>query len=368
MSRSNILFVAQRPGERVLKIALALKKRGVQTSAIFRGAFGDQDLQRYFDFVRIEPEASEIARVVSRTPVDFVHLHAYAFDNVCAEIIYNSGKKIVYDPKDVFPGIMDGFLPKNVADGQLYLLQHAHGLIMRDGQAHLSARLLGTPLRGKRIFFPDLCWSRELCSVKSSFQERPDERCLKMIFIGNFHPERQFPQWDGSGQLRVFSKILQLGHMIHVYPSKNNVNHDYTDYQKLAVLHQDRLKFFPPVGEEQLLKKILPSYDFGIHVVQASVFPGLGTYWNDKLHRYGMAARIFDYLSAGLDIIVDNPTSKLLIEKTGFSLKLKNFDSFQSDMFNFLQGWTFGVERERVISRLSIDRYVDKLLNFYRSI
>lgn len=365
--KTNILFVAEKPTERSFKISYALRKRGISTSVLYRTSFEDQDFGRYFDFVRIEPDINEIARIAARQSADFVHLNTFCFDNVCTEILLGSGKKVIYDPKDVFPGVAQDFgIPKNVLDAQQYLLQHAHALIMRDGGAHLSSQLLKFSLTRRRLFFPDFCWSSDFFPKIIKSKRDIDIGNIKFVIIGNFYSERQFPHFAGAGQIYVVEAILKAGHSLDIFPSKFNIGHDLSDYERLGKSFPGRLKIHSPLSEYNLITQALPAYDVGLNVSQAVMLPRLPQYLHPRMYTYCGSTRVFDYLTAGLHIGLDYKQFKVAFRKVGFNIL--NLESFAESIQKYFQAAKFGDERRYEMRELSIDKYIDKLIDFYRRV
>ena len=370
--KCSILFACERPNDRVLKTGYALKKAGVHTAAIFRQCSDNQDYGRYFDYVRVEPDTNEIPKLVNRFPSDIVHLHSFAFDQTALEIIRESSKKILYDPKDVFPGLLDK-LPSSEMRlrGQIHLLTKSAGLILRDAQAPFSARLMGYKLAKKRLLFPDYCWSSDFFPQKVQEYEELTSRTLKLVFIGNFWPERQPPHWTGAGQIHNFRELLRNGHTIDVYPASAHQGLDHSEYIELSEESEGRFMMRLPTSEYDLITNKLPKYDLAIFIAQDAYMNDSKIYWHPKLPRYGIGSRIFDFASAGLLTLVSyRQTACSPLVKMGLAVSLPKAPLSEAlgTLPALLQSAKFGKERLKVMRNASIDSHINKLITFYRSV
>lgn len=368
----SLIIAGEKANERVMKISYALRKCGVTVAGIFKGAVNEGELGRYFDFYRIEPDGQELSRIVQRFPSDFVHLHSYGFDQTCLDILRSSNKKVVYDPKDVFLGIHDQLKQlKPIVDGQHHLLTRSSGLVLRDAQAILSARLAGYKLAPKRILFPDLCWSTDFFPKSIKPLDELNFNALKLVFIGNFWPERQPPHWTGAGQLYNFKELLGRGHSIDVYPTGYMKSWDFSDYYKLENEYAGKFKFMASCSEYELIVKRLPEYDLAIGFLQYGFIQNPRIYWHPSLFRYAMATRIFDFTSAGLLTIISSSQSAYQrFARAGLAINLPIGSLADAlDRLPYLvRGAKFGIDRFRAMQALSIDNYINKLLRFYRSV
>jgi len=372
--KTSLLIAAEKPNERLLKIAYALKSKGVSVAGVFNKIANSVELGRYFDFLRFEPDTNELAAVVQRFPCDLVHLHSYSYDKTCLDILLKTTKKIIYDPKDVYAGILDADglnHPRGAVDGQIHLLTKSAGLVLRDGQAHLSARLGKYKLASKRILFPDFCWPVDFYPKQVRHFDAMNFNSLRLVFIGNFWPETQPPHWTGAGQIFNFKTLLDKGHSIDVYPTSYMAVWDFSEYHDLASAYPGRFRFMPHCLEYELVVKKLPQYDAGIFFPQEGFIERPTTYWHASLHRYGVGARIFDFISAGLLTIVSfQQRSKHRFVHAGLAVKLDQEPlgvALDKLSYKFREA-IYGEDRLKLMKKISIDAYTDRLLNFYRKV
>lgn len=366
----NITIVSERPNERVLKIGFALRKVGINVQAVFRTKPYEAKLDSYFHSIYVENDTKKIGNIVDRLPGDVVHLHSYGYDDTCRDLLSSAKKAVLYDPKDVYPGILEEFsTPAGYIEAQRTLLESSGGLILRDEQADLSARILNYKLADHRLYFPDYCWSEDFFPSKDarSFKIK-EKKSLKIVFVGNFWPERQPPFWSGAGQLPIFLEYLEQGHGIDFYPSHTMVGLDYSDYSALQKKFKGRFRMMQPVSYEAVVKKVLPSYDLATFFPAHAYFPESRVYWHPDLYRYGRAARVFDHATAGLITAISSIQSAYSpLVKDGLAIELKstNLVDAISSIPAALKEYRNTKARIKAMQKWSIDRHIKQLIDFY---
>jgi hypothetical protein len=359
--KAQIAFAAFRPHERILKISYALRKFGISTIGVFQQPHSQEDYGRYFDFVRFEQDPGEIANILNRSSVEIVHLFSMLFDPVASFVFRFCKKKIVYDPKDVFQSILSLKEPDGYVESQVILLQRCAGLVLRDGQAWLSARLSGYKLAQNKMLFPDYCWSKDLIYKYS----RPGHKySKKLVLAGTFSPERAFPERSAGGYIQIARELLRQDFDITFFPIWNT---DYSEYIELASNSNGKMRILPPVPDSELLSE-LTKYDFGLVMTQGHLFDGMSAYWRKELMRYGAPSRASTYLSSGIPILA---TDDILMHrilcgmKCGVAVSRENLRNLGYS----IDGLQYEEMRKKVgcirLNKLSIDNQIHKLVSFY---
>lgn len=371
--KAGILFVADRPQERFLKISYALKKSGVATYGVFRVNTDSHDLERYFDFYRFEPDTREIAKIVSRHPSDFIHLHSMLFDVTCLAVVNSGFKKIVYDPKDIFIGASASIFPDDVIRGHHYLLERSHGLLMRDLTA-IWARKQGLKLAKNRIFFLDYCWSRDL--LPSSVARVDRGQPVHLIFVGYFNSEISYPRYAGTGMIHISRSLIEQGFEVSIYPSSPVQKQDLSEYKTLSQL-SEKFHLEPSLSPFELMKRMNSTVNaVGAEFVQSYEFPDkvpepfFGA--DSGYDRVAMPSRLFSYFGAGIPVAwtAARPIASrfALRHKSGVAIPRGGLSTLSEylhhDELLRLRPTVFQSSR----MNLNVDTYIDRLIRFYRSL
>ena len=364
----QVIFSGVRPSERVLKLSSALRNAGVTTSGVFQARHADEDYLRYFHSFREEPSVDVAIKFISKSAASIIHVTALAADPFSLKLFGLSSKKVVFDFKDVFPGIHPGVVPEGVELAQRFLMQRADGLVLRDGQAWLSARLSGFRLTEKKILFPDFCWPE--WDIPGQFREVEIKDTYKLVHIGMTQDEILRPDRSGAGQRFVFDALLSNGHEIHFFPGPMNAQKPYPSLHQLSQKYPGRF-FFRPTLPDTKLNIALQDFDFGLRISQSYLFPRMPVYWNTALNRYGVGARLYSYLSAGLPIIAtpdDRAPRVAAMMGLGVLLTSVKQTKLTQIIRDSLSTLNPSERRREKILGLTVNRRIDRLIRFYKSL
>jgi hypothetical protein len=369
MKIKRVIFAGVKPNDRILKLALGLRFSGISTAGIFQARHNNEDYLQYFDSFIVESDAQVLFSLVKSTEGEIVHVFSLAADPLALAFLTLNTKKVVFDFKDIFPGIHPSIVSPEVEGAQKHILENAQGLVLRDGQAWLSSRLSGFRLAPKKILFPDFCWP-EWQIRADFFKEVESKKFYRLVHIGMAQDEIVHPRRAGAGQARVFETLLNFGHEVHYFPGPMN---SYKPYPALARLHEmysGRFVLQPSLPDSQLLYK-LAEYDFGLRLSQSYFFPNMPVYWHRSLNRYGVGARLYTYLSAGLPIVAspDDRAPRRACEM-GLGILVNSLQQF--DLQRLLEGnpaWILPSSKRRFsVLQLAINRRIERLIAFYESV
>ena len=100
-------FVTEILSERVVKLCLALKIKGLEYVCIHLFNKKSQDFKELnLNIIKLNSH-SEILTFLKEDKPKLIHLYSFGFDATCLELIKNINCKLVYEPKDVFKGVMN---------------------------------------------------------------------------------------------------------------------------------------------------------------------------------------------------------------------------------------------------------------------
>jgi hypothetical protein len=363
----EITFFSLSPSDRILKIAAALKAVGIKCVGIFNKIPVGTDVGKYFDTLIVESDQHRIPKIVQTYSKQIIHIFSLSMDGPSFALKDLRGRVIIYDFKDIFTEIHPRIVDPLTEKAQKYILQNANGLVMRDGQAFLAAMLGRFKLASNRILFPDFCWPTWMLPEKFL---KPSSGPYHLVHIGMVQDETLRPDRAGAGQSKIFSRLLENGHKIDYYPGPANSHKLYPTLYKLHTKWPTSFKMCESLCDTRLLAK-LGEYDFGLRLSQSYYFPNMPVYWHPKLARYGVGARLFSYLSAGIPILAspDDYGPRLAVKK-GLGITLNSIEDLSLDGsdFNIKLSKIADIDaRRETVKRLGIDNHIQRLIAFYEA-
>lgn len=370
INRLRIVFVAESPGERPAKFAYGLRCNGFSCLLIH---IADLNFNPsiYFDYSIRCHSPMECVEIAKRLDPDIIHIFSFHADETALAISRNLSCKIVYDYKDIFENMIihpaDPLLWKN----QRALIERADGLCCRDRQIDHYCQINNVTPRGKHILYLDYCYG-------INFPLTPklggaDE--VHTICHGSFTPEDVYPQFSCNGLYLITEVLTQQKIHVHIYPgiwvTHALTNKKHSIYNEL-VRKNPYFHIHSHLTIENLIKEI-SQYDIGLSLYQGEIFGIPDQYTIDNHQSYVMAARLFDYLEAGLDILVQDNflTMADVLQQYKFG-KTVDCTYIFSDLKDKLLELKHNTMRKEQIAQaridLSIERHTNKLIDFYNSL
>jgi len=307
----RIVFVAERPSWREAKLAHGLKRAGWDVIQLFRRAplFADMS-----DFAELQQFSSpaHAAELAYKTKTRAFHIFAPICDDTCVELINQKPGRVIVDFYDDFYSIADG-LPEMEAKyavdiaKQAFCIGGADALCARDMQLQYRRKATGVGRNIPVINFPEYCWDRtELRAPRGDGQTH-------IVQIGYMGFEAR-----GENDVACFQVIrafVEAGCHFHIYmhPSfpaigSSPFNFLFRDYLKLAS-DTGRIHIHPTLPPDQLISA-LTQYDFGFNMLNGGTYDNIPwTRMNAARLPYCGSSRLFDYLDAGLGMLVDGTLS-----------------------------------------------------------
>jgi hypothetical protein len=365
-------FVTEILSERVVKLCLALKIKGLEYVCIHLFNKKSQDFKELnLNIIKLNSH-SEILTFLKEDKPKLIHLYSFGFDATCLELIKNINCKLVYEPKDVFKGVMNLNIPQEVQEGQIALLEHSDGIVHRDFQPHLCAKENKFCLSRNRLYLPDLCWPEILkFQRKISFRENKDK--IKLVFAGNFYLEKHNAEYATAGIIHILREVISQDFEVHLYPFLHN-DLEFTDaFSEYKQLESNNEHFTIHKALEPInLVDEYQKYDFGCHLFQGEHFHGLPRpYEHKEFGKYGNSARIFDFIAAGIPLI--NSSSFKLINRLLYNRRCNIIVKGEElkTLYKTLKDIDYCALKLSTIHayyKLRIDKRIDKLLAFYNRV
>lgn len=305
----RVVFVAERPSWREAKIAYGLKQAGWDVILLRRYTPNFNDLS---DFVDVLPFSSPAAAVeiAHRQKAALFHTFAPSCDSTIMALVHQKPGRVITDFYDNIFSVAHGMpaLERKFADDiaqQEFCLENADAIVSRDLQLqyHRKYRPVG---RGRPLLlFPEYCWDREPLP-----QPRRDG-ATHVVQIGWMGFEQRGEQ--DVGAFPIIRAFVEAGCHFHIYlhpsfPPLESVLFRTLFQDYLALRDRTgRLHFHATVPPQQLVHE-LTQYDFGFNMINGLSLPGIAWHHSNPARSpYCGSSRLFDYLDAGLGMIVDGP-------------------------------------------------------------
>lgn len=367
------VLVTDSVNSRVCKIGYGLKYLGWRTVLLHQRALPTNPGQ-CFDECQSYATPSEALHLATRfRPVAYHVFSNWNFD-VATLLIRHKPGKIVFDNYDVLAGT----LLKNFAhiyhreiEQERFCLENADGLCCRDLESQCVKRS-GYRFGGRRILIMDCCWGGLPMSPK--FPSRRDSG-FHVVNCGNI-PIGTESEWvihqkelSGVAKALIGQGLLAQSIHFHIYPvhgawtgAKRESTVDAGTSNGISIffhLH-DRV---PP----DQLQGTLMQYDAGLYHVLVGANPPTYNHWKFV---YTSGNRVFDYLDAGLPVIIHGSKfMEFVVRRAGVDIRVEEQLSGQAR--RYLRGENTESLRQtasRASSRLAITRHIPKLAAFYESL
>jgi hypothetical protein len=280
-------------------------------------------------------------------PLIFHVFSSWDFD-FAYSLIKNNRKinsKIVFDDYDLFAGMVREEYLKNKYFGQLrkekYCLENADGLCCRSLETQYTKKYLNYYYKGKRIFFPEYLWDDPI--KKKSFL--PERNLL--IYIGN-----------------ISNSIAKLAELI------KKINWDFVIYSHLKS-RIEILNVHKPLNPKDLIRAI-SKYEYAIQL-PACLLDENKKINTDAKYYYSTAGKIFDYMEAGLKVLIsDEEHQRWILKRYNAAIEIEKENPLD-DIIKKLS--TFALERNNAmnsvnadVSQLTIKKQIGRLEKFYLSL
>jgi hypothetical protein len=364
--RSGIVLVSARPREREAKIAYGLRRYGIETALLYVQP-PNYDVHKYFAHAVRCQNALEVAALLPLLRPRITHIFSYHADDVALAALNARCGKSVYDYKDCFESLIVRPEHPSVYAAQRALFESADGICCRDLQAWLYCRVNNVKPRGRRVLFLDYCWDRP-----QAIPLKQTGKTISTVLVGTFIVERNFPEaFAFEGFLRVAQLLTKHGIDVHIYPFFNfPFPQDMSDYQALAE-KTGKLHLHSSVPADRL-PEIVAQHDFGMCPGQGKLFGAdPAAAYRHGCYRYPVQARVFDYLDAGVEVIVHPEVrfTRRLMERQNVGVAMD--ERFVRNPTAVLQA---RMDRDRPLRvrkarrYYAMERHIPRLLRFYASL
>jgi hypothetical protein len=307
--RKRVVFITEDAVfKRELKIAYGLKRNGYDVVLLHRNAplkAIETDLFAEIQHFDSPLEAVELAH---KAKARIFHYFSNAADTTGRALVDNKPGRVIVDFYDFYYAESDGLPAQqaqccHIVSNQNYCLSRADAISTKDLQ--LCYRRQQTRAgRGKPLlYFPNYCWDR------SALQPRRPPADIHIVQAAGMGFETLGREDIGS--FRVIREFVNAGCHFHIYlipgfgssieePGAQRLYADYLDlHARTGRIH------FEPTVPAHVLAKDLGRYDYGFNMLNAANYDIPWKYHNPEWLGLLSSGRLFDYLDAGIGMIVD---------------------------------------------------------------
>jgi hypothetical protein len=301
-SAKHAVFVCDHVHVRAIKIAYALRQAGWKVMLLHKRSLLF-DPSECFDETRQFRNHWHALLIASEYPPVVYHVFTnWEFKLASVFIRYKPGK-IVVDTMDVLTGMVkEDVLKRFPGQKELerYCYLNADGLCCRDLRTQYLKRKLGYDLP-PRILFPEYCWPQGKVRRIDKLTDG-----THVVYVGNVELDPLSPvayQYELAALLGA-NKVH-----FHIYPSIGQVVPELRETMKAFVSSDVLSKYVhlhDPISPLDIAREI-SRYHYGLIISTKNIDYGddHDTYF-DHQSDYFFAAKIFDYLDAGLHTLTQN--------------------------------------------------------------
>jgi hypothetical protein len=367
----RVVFVSERPSWREAKLAYGLKRAGWDVIQLhrFQPMFGQSS-----DFAEMQQFSSPQGAVELAHKAGARVFHSFApnCDDTCMQMLEHKPGRVIVDFYDDFFALTDG-MPDNAKKFAVDIAKQEHCIARADAlccrdlqlQYHRKIRHIG---RGHPIiYFPEYCWNHHDLPPPRHDGE------IRVVSIGYMGFEKRGENDEGC--FRVAQAFVDAGCHFHIYlhptfPALGTALFKSLFEEYLALqARTGRVHFHATVPPQQIVEE-LAQYDFGFNMKNGLTFDGIPwTHSNPRRFPYCGSSRLFDYLDAGLGMLVDDALTHMRFTFERYGVLFDGTALVRGN--NIRNAFPKRPTREQTSeakAHLSIERNIVRLTKFYESL
>jgi hypothetical protein len=371
--RRHVVFVSEVPRIREAKIAYGLRKAGWTVTLLYK-ANPNYHVAHYFDVAKryVRPEEA-LAEASTLKPVVF-HLFAVSGDLSSTFMINEALGPSVFDTTDLLETTYRGNAKgleevRDQINMQAYGLRAADGYCARDLQYKYAHRLLNYQVGGRPIFFPEYCWGN---AIPPTPEEADPRRPIRCVQAGNLGIEK-FGGAD-EGYLRIAERFAEQKVALHIFPNWIYYRSTDQDFASIFSEHFELMRKTPyfelhrPLPVDKLVER-LRTYDFGVNMSWIEV--GATGAFDPGFRPYCMSARVFDYLDAGLPVVLSRSLRLMHGLLRPYRVAIPADAAFMNSIADTLRPYATPEAKKQAVAAsrgLAIEKQIHRLTRFYERV
>lgn len=348
LSRPVVVFVVHKYIPRVQKLAFALSFTGEYSVVLFSSFPIKNENKKQFPITFIVKSSLKTRWLIKKINPFIIHaLSNWNFD-LAYYIIKNKHKfsaKVVFDDYDVFAGMLQEkqinlYFPTQIKK-EKYCLENTDGHCCRSLETQYVKRIFRYKISKRRIFFPEYMW--DFTPVNANKKENI------LVYVGNFN----------NGILKIAEALQKINWKLEIFSAYNVIDPKIKAIENLTV-HK-------PLKPDELID-VIKQYPVAIQ------FPGCildknNTVYTKVKYKYAASGKIFDYLQAGLNVLISDEEFQLwILKRYGAAIPVAEKDAI-NDIIRNLTIFDASLRKSVVnYKHLTLKEQSPRLLNFYKNL
>ncbi|WP_150050895.1 glycosyltransferase family protein [Methylomonas rhizoryzae] len=321
--RPVVVFTAKKVYFNQLRMSKVLRDKGYRTIALVFDCSMAQHQAGFFDEV-IYTDLLSFLLFLNKFDEDvLLHTQGWLFryhipviidmykSTRCKQIIEMMDSQSFYLPESLFskfPNSLKQAWGDNVLENhavqlacEYYIVHHSDGVIFNGDETYREPLVKrdSQGLRDKHLAFPALPLKDFFYISNQSNQQK------RLVFVGGIPPltnNRPHELFGDSQLLNLVKSLIDSGCYLDIYNNpllapESEYKRLYPDYMDMAK-SSDRFNFY--AGDmPQYINQIISAYDIGL-----MVYDFCGTYAGDLHFKHLIPTKLFNYLEAGLPVLV----------------------------------------------------------------
>ncbi len=369
--RDLIVLVADLPGPRVAKIALALKRAGKRIVLLSQTAPTFHSSHVIDEIHQVRDPAAAVAMAARYRPLVYHVFASWSFDIARALIEAKPGP-IVFDDYDVLSGIMtvrqDAFYTPLIPREE-YCLRNADGICCRCLETQIpwkGWRRNGISLPPRKLFL-DGCWA-DLLDSPRFVPAGPLPAEPHVVYVGNLVTADDSADDPFNFHFWLAERFARDRIHYHIYPPES-FSENFSLRYRFYLDHMKKNPYFHfhhPVACDALSAE-LSQYDFGILILSRDVRGLPNDDYTSAKYDVCIGNKVFDYFDAELPILVHpGRFTRAVATRYGGAVTLRPDDLDRPR--GFLESLDYPALRQGARAsrnRYALSRHTDDLIAFY---
>ncbi len=351
-----VVFVCDRLHLRAIKIAYALKEVGWKVILLHKENLSFDVSKYFFETRQFKNHWDALLIASNYYPIIYHVFSCWNFKVASIFIRYKPGK-IVFDNNDVLKGMVkENILKRYPGQVELekYCYVNADSLCCRD----LRVQYLKKELKYKlppRLLFPEYCWS------EGKFIKSPKlTDGIHVVYVGGLEINPESPT---AFQYELAVLLSKNNIHLHIYPAyKYTISELQINMNRFVKsnVHKSYIHIHDTISPLDLVQEI-SQYHYGLIVSTKNIDFGSehDTYFQ-HCSDYFSAAKIFDYLDAGLFTFIQNARFlSFILVRYGNGKVVNSFE-------DIAQYCKYGLPSNiRIPKLLLLESNINRLITFY---
>jgi tetratricopeptide (TPR) repeat protein len=360
---------------RQVKIASGLKHMGWHV-VVLSPRQTPKELYEFFDETICYQDLPELLHYSQQFKGNLFHVFSQWGGDAATLFALHKPGKVIFSPVDIHQisfekmiSFQDEYRNQHVViPQQRFCLQEADGICTKDLMLLPSRRELGYKLSSNILLFQDYCWNRALNKKYGDGDE------IHAVYAGSLPG----PNDPDSEYVRPIKDLTAKGIHVHIYPHsiwllKENYNRLHMEYHKYFELAERNpmFTFHDPLQPNELHKELI-KYDFGLSIHTGLTYGLTRPKIRMDVYKYCGSSKLFDYLDAGLPMILNREAQFQFRPFDRFGLVMDAHDVLcdngRENLQQLLKAPDLTERIQKARNHYSVSKQAPRLVAFYEKI